>query len=120
MKAWKVLAVFIFAVALVTLIGCGKAEEKPAQKTEPEPVPVEKTVADYAPTGEDVGTEAACAVCGATLKVSETTPAVVYDNEVYYFCTAEEKAAFAASPESYVIEVEDIDTEAEPEEETGD
>ena len=120
MKTWKVLAVFIFTVALVMLIGCGKAEEQPAQKAEPEPVPVEKTVADYAPTGEDVGTEAACAVCGATLKVSETTPAVVYDNEVYYFCTAEEKAAFAANPQKYVAGAEDIGTEAKPEEKTGD
>ncbi len=119
MKAWKLLAVFIFSVALVTLIGCGKAEEQPAQKAEPEPVPVEKTIADYTPTGEDIGTEAACAVCGTTLKVSETTQAVVYDNAVYYFCTAEEKAAFAANPEKYVTGVEEVGTEAEPEGETG-
>jgi YHS domain-containing protein len=120
MKAWKVLAVFIFTVALVMLIGCGKAEEQPAQEAEPESIPVEKTVADYVPTGEDIGTEAACAVCGAALKVSETTPAVVYDNEVYYFCTAEEKAAFTAAPQNYVTGAEGIGTEAKPEEKTGD
>lgn len=103
MKLWKVVWIFAVSIALIMLVGCGKAEEEPAEETETTPAVEEaKVVADYTPTEEDIGLEVACAVCGMEMTVTAEMPAVTYDGETYYFCNAEEKAAFAANPEEYL------------------
>lgn len=101
MKTWKLIVLAVLSVALILFIGCGKAEEKPA--AEPEPAPVEAIAAvDHTPTAEEIGTETTCIVCGMAVTVAEATPAAMYDGKAYFFCSAEEKAAFVADPVAHL------------------
>ncbi len=118
MKLWKVIMIGLISVSLITLIGCGKTEEQPAEEPEEEVV-AEAAVVDHTPAGEELGMEATCAVCGMVLTVEEGTPAVEYEGATYYFCTAEEKATFAANPDMYLAEPEEEGTTQEMEGEGG-
>jgi YHS domain-containing protein len=88
MKIWKLVGVMFVCLMLVSLIGCGKAEEEPVTEAEPEPV-----------------VEAIAAV----------EPAAMYDGKAYFFCGAEEKAQFMADPEKMLNPPEEApaDTAAE-------
>jgi len=103
MKIWKLLGVTVVCLALVALVGCGQAEKEPEPETEVEPAVTEMVAVDYAPSAEEIGTEIACAVCGMKMAVTAEMPAVMYDGKPYYFCSAEEKAEFAAAPKDYLI-----------------
>lgn len=113
MKIWKLLGVAVICVALLALVGCGQAEKEPEPETETEPA-VEETVAvDYTPTAEEIGTEVTCGVCGMTMAVTADMPAVKYGDQVFYFCSAEEKASFVAAPDNYLTPAEETETGTE-------
>lgn len=103
MKKFNLLMVLFLTSLLIIASGCGTKEEEPAETPEPateEPVAV---AADYTPSAEQIGMEAVDPVCGMKVTVAEDTPALVYQDEVYFFCSAEDKASFAADPESYMM-----------------
>jgi YHS domain-containing protein len=110
MKFINPLLIMVLACFLVIASGCGQQKEEPAEMAEPMTEEVKAEAADYVPSAEQIGTEAICAVCGMKMKITAETPAVVYQDEVYYFCSPEEKAEFAAAPEKYMM-----GTEVEPE-----
>ncbi|MCP4566467.1 MAG: hypothetical protein GY841_02670 [FCB group bacterium] len=112
MKTWKLLGLGVLALALVLFIGCGKAEEKPAADPTPEPVEVAAAV-DHTPTAEEIGTEITCAACGMAMTVTETMPAAMYEGQTYFFCNAEEKAAFIADPAKLLTTPDSVKTEVE-------
>lgn len=112
MKVWKLLGIIAISLVLVSLVGCGKAEEESTAKTEAEPVVAKVTVVDYTPAAEDIGTEISCGICGMKMTVTETMPAVTVDGNKYFFCTAEEKAEFAAAPESFMKSMDEAMDEA--------
>ncbi len=97
MKTWKLLGLAIIGLALVLLIGCGKAEEEPAAEPEPEAAEVVAAV-DYTPTVEEIGTEFTCVMCGMTKTVAEETPSVTYEGNTNYLCSDYEKVSFVADP----------------------
>ncbi len=101
MKAWKLLGLAFISLAMLLIVGCGKAEEEPAAEPEPEAVEVIAAV-DYTPTADEVGTEFTCAVCGMAMTVAEETPAVTYEGNTFYFCSADEKASFVANPAKFL------------------
>ena len=112
MKLWKLLIIGILSISLLAVVGCGGAEEEPAEEP-PEEAEVTETavmVVDHTPAGEELGMEATCPVCGMTVMVEEGTPAAEYDGEVYYFCNVADKEAFAADPEMYLVVPEEADT----------
>jgi len=123
MNLWKLCVIGLMTLSMLALIGCGKAEEQPAEEPEQEAEVTETAVmvVDHTPAGEELGTETTCVVCGMTMTVEEGTPAAEYDGAVYYFCNAAEKDAFAANPEEYLAEPEEGEAteEMEGEGETG-
>ncbi len=121
MKVWKMVLIIALAAIFMGMIGCGQQKEEPAQEPEPEqePVKMEMAVVDHTPAGEEIGTEATCPVCGMAVQVAESTLAVVYDNEIYYFCTAEDKAKFSADPQKYLESAEEEMEEESMEGESG-
>jgi YHS domain-containing protein len=115
-KFFNSLLLLVLACFLLIIVGCGQKQEEPAEQpetTEPVVEEVKAVAADYVPSAEQIGTETTCGACGMTMQVTAETPALVYQDEIYYFCTAEEKAEFAAAPEKFMMEME-----AEPEEES--
>jgi len=102
MKIWKLLLISAMVMILMALLGCGKAEDKPAQKTQEETTAVQAGVTDHTPTADEIGKEFVCGVCGMTMTIAAETPGVNYDGKTYYFCTADEKKSFAADPKAYL------------------
>lgn len=93
----------IISGVLLLSVGCaGQKEEAPETTTEAVTEEMAPTVEAYTITEEDLGTEVTCAVCGMTMTVTETTPALVFDDAVYYFCTADEMEKFKADPASFI------------------
>lgn len=113
MKFWRILLIGAISLSLIAFIGCGKAEEQPESETETTTPEAEEVIADYTPTADEIGTEAVCQVCKMTVTVAAETPAVMYDGQPYYFCTADEKTAFAADPEKYLAVPEETPSEGE-------
>ena len=108
MKHFQILFALAAICLLVVISGCGSKEEAPVEKPETVVEEVVATTTDYAPTAEQIGTEIVCPVCGMKMKVAEDTPALVFDEEVYYFCSAEEKEQFAAAPEGFMKKMEEM------------
>lgn len=126
MKLLKLVFIGLVALSLLSLVGCGKSEEQPAEEPEQEAEMTETAepavmVMDHTPAGEEIGMEASDPVCGMAVTVEETTPAVEYDGQVYYFCTAADKDTFAANPEEYLTPSEEgeMTEEMEGEGDTG-
>jgi YHS domain-containing protein len=115
MKIWKLVGVMFVCLMLVSLIGCGKAEEEPVTEAEPEPVVEAIAAVDHTPTAEEIGTEITCPACGMVMTVAAEMPAAMYDGKAYFFCGAEEKAQFMADPEKMLNPPEEApaDTAAE-------
>lgn len=106
MRILKLLGFMALTLLIVFAMGCGGEEEKESTQTQPETETVTLVVTDYTPTAEEVGTEVTCAVCGMTMLVTETMPAVTYDGKTYYFCNADEKAEFVAKPVDFIAKME--------------
>lgn len=104
MKIWKMMGIIVISLALVSLVGCGKAEQEPEPETEitPEPAVTEEVAVDYVATAEEIGTEITCAACGMAMAVTADMPAVTYAGVNYWFCNADEKAEFVAAPEKFL------------------
>jgi len=113
MRVWKLIGIIAVSLAMISLIGCGKAEEESATETEVEAVATETVVVDYIASAEDIGTEITCGICGMKMAVTEDMPAVTVDGENYFFCTADEKAEFAAAPEKFIKAVDEAVGEVE-------
>jgi YHS domain-containing protein len=117
MKVWRLLAIAVLAVALLALIGCGKKEQEPATQQQEETSTTQAAVVDHTPTGDEIGTEATCAVCGMTVTVEATTPSVTYEGKNYYFWSQGDKEAFVANPQMFTEKA--ADTTGQTEEKTG-
>lgn len=118
MKMWKLLVIAMAALVLLLLVGCGKSKEEQQPATQQqEEVTTKPTVADHTPTGDEIGTETTCPVCGMSVTVAEGTPAVTYEGKNYYFCSASDKETFAANPEMFMEKA--ADTTGQMEEDTG-
>jgi len=104
MQAMKLCGVIILGMALLVMIGCGKTEDKPADKTSMETPAETVTAVDIAVSPEEVGQEVTCAVCGMAFTVTDSTLAANYDGKTYYFCNADDKAKFMADPIVFVSE----------------
>ncbi len=107
MKLWKVLVIGMLALALLALVGCGKSKDKEPATQQQEEVATKPAVVDHTPTGAEIGTEAACPVCGMSVTVEDTTPSATYDGKTYYFCSQTDKETFAANPEMFTKKPED-------------
>lgn len=107
MKMWKVLVIGMLALALMALVGCGKSSEKEPATQQQEEVATKPAVENHTPSGDEIGTEATCPVCGMTVTVEATTPSVTYDGKTYYFCSENDKEAFAENPEMFTKKAED-------------
>lgn len=112
MKTWKLIGLGVLTLAMISFIGCGEAEEKPAAEPTPEPVEVAAAV-DHTPTAEEIGTEIACAACGMAMTVTETMLAAMYEGQTYFFCNADEKTAFIADPAKLLTAPDSAMTEME-------
>ncbi len=119
MKLWKLLVIGLLALALMALIGCGKSEEKQPATQQQEEVATKPAVTEHTPSGDEIGTEATCPVCGMTVKVEPTTPSAEYDGKTYYFCSQHDEEAFAANPEMFTKAPEDTTGAAEEMQEGG-
>ena len=107
MKYFKLVLVIALSCLVIFLAGCGSKEEQPVEKPEATPAETVAEAVDYTPTAEQLGTEFVCPVCGMKMKVAEDTPALVYEDEVYYFCNADEKAQFAANPVEFITKMKE-------------
>ena len=115
MRISKLALLFILGAILLLAFGCaGQKEETPKATTEVVTEETAPVVEVYTITDEDLGTEATCAVCGMPITVAETTPALVYDDAVYYFCSPDEMEQFKADPAKYINVEETIEETAEP------
>jgi YHS domain-containing protein len=69
------------------------------EQTPPAAAPAVSTAKDLAP--EKIGQQATCPVSGDTFTVSDATPAVKYEGQVYLFCCAACPPKFLANPQQY-------------------
>lgn len=96
MKLFQMLVVLVAIVGLIGLTGCGE-KDQPAKKEEPATTEAQIVVAvAYTPTEADFGTEIKCGACGMAMTVEEGMSAATYKDQNYYFCNADEQAAFIA------------------------
>jgi YHS domain-containing protein len=96
-------------LALVLAIGCGGSDTGEQQPPQEQESSAAVLVTEHMITPEEIGMEVTCPVSGDTITVSETTPAVEYDGEVYYFCSEDEKVRFEEDPDRFLIITEEID-----------
>lgn len=117
MNVWKLLVITMAILTLLVLMGCGKSNEQEPATQQQEETTEQAAVVDHAPTGDEIGTETTCPVCGMAVTVAEGTPAVTYEGKNYYFCSVSDKETFAANPEMFMEEA--ADTTGQMEGDTG-
>ena len=98
MRIWKIVAIAALMIAVIVIVGCGKAEQKGQDKAQEQTSTMAMQATDHTPAGEEIGTTATCPIDGMEITVADTTPSAMYDGKTYYFCNAQQKADFMADP----------------------
>ncbi len=93
---------WISAMALSALVGCGATKESSRGSAE-SPPPHGGSQATLKPFGEAaLGDRTTCPVSKEEFTVSEASPKVEHKGKTYYFCCAGCDTKFKATPEKYL------------------